>query len=266
MERMRQLEGFYFEHQTDGRAILFEKQRMKLRGALQPRVGPESRDSPPDRGPRPRRSSLFPEYWVPLRDGRSIPEIHAEVVFVSGVCEDLLLQLQANPQDRELRTRLATYLASVEDRLPDLEVDSRLEDAQHLQVLLERDRQTLRALVKRMRMAQEEGAGGVRTSPPRSSSHAGPPRSANARSAARGRGAGLAQRSRSPGAAASHAGPTTAGKLLRSAPAPVLLEFKVYLTRAEYEEFLARKNHQARGAGPVSGSPPAARSGQDLST
>ena len=41
---------------------------------------------------------------------------------------------------------------------------------------------------------------------------------------------------------------------------------EVYLTRAEYEEFLARKNHQARGAGPVSGSPPAARSGQDLST
>ena len=27
---------------------------------------------------------------------------------MSGVCEDLLLQLQANPQDRELRTRLAT--------------------------------------------------------------------------------------------------------------------------------------------------------------
>ena len=67
---MRQLEAFYFEHQNDGRAILFEKQRMKLRGVMQPAAG-----SPP----KPRRRSMFPEYWVPLRDGRSVPEIHTEV-------------------------------------------------------------------------------------------------------------------------------------------------------------------------------------------
>ena len=67
----------------------------------------------------------------------SIPPTNlAKVAFVETVCEDLLAQLVAAPHDQELRTRLETYVTSVDARIPELELED-LGDS-HLQVLPDR--------------------------------------------------------------------------------------------------------------------------------
>jgi len=169
--RMQELEGFYFEHQNDGRAILFEKQRMKLRACLQAADGTSS----PQRTGGSARSNaqqsrasttFFPSQWMPLR-GSALPEVHAEVNYVCWLCEELLATLERQPDDEALWNRLIVYRQSVETRIAAFQGFFESSEEPSLVSFLAREQRVLTNLAKQIDDAIDRGAPRQRPAPAR---------------------------------------------------------------------------------------------------
>jgi len=167
--RMQDLEGFYFEHQNDGRAILFEKQRMKLRACLQAADGASS----PQRTGGSARSTaqqsrasttFFPSQWMPLR-GSALPEVHAEVNYVCWLCEELLATLERQPDDEALWNRLIVYRQSVETRIAAFQGFFESSEDPSLVSFLAREQRVLSNLAKQIDDAIDRGAPRQRPTP-----------------------------------------------------------------------------------------------------